>query len=137
IGQQRTDDVPGSIGKAAPVRAELERHDNPRYHAHAERDGEDPDPEIGDPEIDLAPGREMQPLEHCDIGGSTHRERGEQDMPCDNPGELYARQNEEIWPHRSPPISEILLGRRRCRERLRVQFIALSPPRAATLRASE
>ncbi len=108
ISQQWTDHVRGGVRKTAPVGPELKRQDDPRHHAHAERDSEDPDPEIRDPEIDRASGRQMQPLEHCDIGGSTQRERRQQDMPRDDPGELNARQNEGICTHRLPPISEIL-----------------------------
>ena len=54
IGQQRRDDIGGGVGEAAPVGAELERHDDAGHHAHAEGDGEDPGPEAGDAEIDLA-----------------------------------------------------------------------------------
>ena len=45
VGQQRRDDVGGRVGEAAPVGAELERHDDAGHHAHAERDREDLDPE--------------------------------------------------------------------------------------------
>ena len=36
VGQQRPDNVGGGVGVTAPVRADLERHDDPRNDAHAE-----------------------------------------------------------------------------------------------------
>ena len=46
IGQQRRDHVAGGVGEAAPVGAELERHHDAGHDAHAEGDGEDPQPEL-------------------------------------------------------------------------------------------
>jgi hypothetical protein len=57
IGQERRDHVAGVVGKAAPVGAELERHDHAGHHPHAEGDREDPQPELGESEPDRPPGQ--------------------------------------------------------------------------------
>jgi hypothetical protein len=46
IGQRRADDVSCGIGQAAPIGPKLERHHDPGHHPHAERDREDPYPEV-------------------------------------------------------------------------------------------
>ncbi len=48
IGQQRGYHVAGVVGEAAPVRAELERHDDAGHHSHAEGNRKDPQPELGE-----------------------------------------------------------------------------------------
>ena len=88
IGQRWTDDVSCGIGQAAPIGAELERHYDPGHHPHAERDREDPNPEVRDLEIDRAPGEEMQPFEQGDVRGGADGKRRQQDVPADDPGEL-------------------------------------------------
>jgi hypothetical protein len=45
VGHQPADDAAGEVDVAAPVGAELERHDDARDHAQSEGDGEDLDPE--------------------------------------------------------------------------------------------
>ena len=91
VGEQRRDDVADVVGEAAPVRAELERHDDAGHDAHAERDGEDLDPEGRNAEIDLALGGEMQALQNRDEGGEPDCEGRQEKVPADHPGELEAR----------------------------------------------
>ncbi len=89
VAQKRPDDVAGRVGKAAPVGAELEGHDDPGHDAHAERDGKDLGPESGQLAMALAaaePGR----LQHHDPGSEADRERRKQDVERDDEGELQA-----------------------------------------------
>ena len=99
IGEQRRQHVGRRVGKAAPIRAELERHDDAGYDTHAERDREDAGPEGRQPEIDVAAGREIERLQQCDIACQPDRERRQQDVERDHPGELQARQEERIEDH--------------------------------------
>ena len=56
-----------------------------------------------DAQIDLAPGEEVQAFEHRDVGGEPDRERRQQDVPGDDPGELQARQEDRIEFHDAIP----------------------------------
>ena len=99
IGEQRRDHVARGVGEAAPVGAELERHDDARDHAHSERDRENLDPERRQPEVDLAAGREMRAFENGYEGRQPDRESGKQDMPTNDPAELDAGENDRIQMH--------------------------------------
>jgi hypothetical protein len=48
----------------------LEWHYDPGHHPHAERDREDPNPEVPDPEVDSVSGSEMQPFQQGDVDGA-------------------------------------------------------------------
>jgi hypothetical protein len=85
IGQSWADDVACGIGQAAPIGAELEGHNDPGHHPHAESDREDPYPEIRDLEADAASGGQMQPFEQRDVGCGTDGEGRQQDVPADIP----------------------------------------------------
>ena len=61
VGEQRRQDIGGGVRIAAPVGAELERHDDAGDHAHPEGDRENPDPEHRDAKIDVAPGERLSP----------------------------------------------------------------------------
>ena len=74
IGEERRQHIGRRVGEAAPVGAELERHDDAGHDAHAEGDREYLDPECRDPEIDLPAGEEMQPFQHGDEGRQPDRE---------------------------------------------------------------
>jgi hypothetical protein len=68
ISHQRTDDIRGQVGEAAPVGPELERHDDARHDAHAERYGEYFEPEFRQPQVNRAAGGEVQTFEYRDVG---------------------------------------------------------------------
>ncbi len=60
IGEEWPQNVGRRVGKAAPVGAELERHDHAGHDAHAEGNREDLDPELGYVKVDCPAGDEMQ-----------------------------------------------------------------------------
>jgi hypothetical protein len=64
-----------------------------------ERDGEDPDQEIRNPEIDLSFCVEMQTLEQRDIRRDADSERGQENMPPEDPGELETRERDRVKRH--------------------------------------
>ena len=99
IGEQRREHVGGDVGEAAPVGAELERHDDAGHHAHAERDREQLGPEPRQPEPDRPLGEEIEALEHRDIGREPDGEGRQQDVPGDDPHPLQARQQNRIERH--------------------------------------
>ncbi len=133
IGEQRREDVCGRVGKPAPVGAELERHDDARHDAHAERHGENLDPEGRDAEIDLAPGREMQALEDGDERGKPDREGRQQEMPRDDPGELEPRQQKRIESH-SRSVSHVGIRGRARRDCQRLSRLPPAPSFASRRR---
>ena len=63
IGEQRGDHVGGGVRETAPVRADLERHDDPGDDAHTERNSKDLDPESRDAKINFAPGGKIKSLQ--------------------------------------------------------------------------
>ena len=63
---------------------------------------------IGDAQIELVAGEEMQAFEQRDVGGEPDREGGQQDMPGDHPGELQPRQENRIEFHDHPSPGRIL-----------------------------
>ena len=99
VVEQRAQHVAGAVREPAPVGAELERHDDARDHPHAERDREDPGPELGQLAVERAPGREPARLEHDQPGREPDRERREQDVERDRDGELHAGQEEGVEVH--------------------------------------
>ncbi len=106
IGQHRRNHVRRDVGEARPVGAELERHDDPGHHAHAERNREDPGPEPGDAEPDLLAGEEVQALQHGNEGCQSDGEGGQQDMPGDRPRPIAGERGtagQDAWP--IPPRS--------------------------------
>ena len=102
IGEQRRNDVGDGVGEPAPVGAELERHDDPRDDPHAERHGENLDPESRDAKIDLTAGEEVKALHDGDEGREANRERGQQEMEGDDPGELDSGEDDGIQAHCAP-----------------------------------
>ncbi|MNC86220.1 hypothetical protein D3C83_18600 [compost metagenome] len=90
VSHERSDDARRQFRVAAPIRAELERHDDARHDPHAEGHGEDPDPERRDAQIRLASGPQEEPFQHRDVGGEADREGRQQKMECDEKGELNA-----------------------------------------------
>src|SRR5262249_49121251 len=99
IGEQGAEDIRRRIGKAAPVRAELERHDHAGHHADPEGDRENPDPEHRDAEIDVSSGPEMKSFEDQDVGSHAYRESGHKNVPTNQPAKLQARENDRIELH--------------------------------------
>ena len=99
VAQQRPEDVAGLLAQHRPVGAELEAHDDARDHAHAERHGEDLQPE----EIQVAPQRvaraQPAPFEERQPAGQADGEGGEQDVERDDEAELDPRQQQ--WHPRS------------------------------------
>jgi hypothetical protein len=65
----------------------------------AERDREDPDPEIRDTRVDLTTGEEAHALCEGDVRSEADRESREQDVEGDDPHELQARQEKGIEMH--------------------------------------
>jgi hypothetical protein len=90
VGHQRPDDVGRRIREAAPIGAELERHDDPRDDAEPEGDRKDPQPERRDAEINPVAGAPIAPFEQSDVAGQPDRERRQQDVQRDDPEELQA-----------------------------------------------
>src|SRR5665647_1401120 len=88
IGEKRRYDVCRYVGKAAPVRAELERHNDAGYDAHAERNGKYLDPEGRCPKIDILTGRKMHAFEHGNIRRQPDGKSWQQNMPRNDPNEL-------------------------------------------------
>ena len=122
IGEKRRQDIGGGVGKSAPICAKLKRHHEARHDPHAERDGENPGPEIRQPEVKLPPTGEMQGFEQRDKAGKPDGEGRQQNVPGNHPGELQARQEERIEIHRQP------IGRRRgCRKESRAPRSAGHP----------
>ncbi len=101
IGEQRRQNIGGRIRKAAPIGAELKRHDDARDHAHAERDGENLRPEIRNAQTDFAAGEEVDAFEQRDIGRKPHGESGQKDVKRDHPGKLKSRKKKRIEMHAS------------------------------------
>jgi len=95
IGQERRNDVAGDVGEAAPVGAELKRHDDAGDDAHAEGDGENPQPELREIQEHGAPGQRVGAFEEGNEGGQADGEGRQQDVPADDPGKLNAGQ--EFW----------------------------------------
>src|SRR5262249_48863919 len=62
--------------------------------------GEDLGPELRQPEGDRASGREVEPLEHRDVGGESDGERRQEDVQRDDPEELEPRQEDRVERHR-------------------------------------
>ena len=88
VGEQRPDHIGGGVGVTAPVRPDLERHDDSRDDAHAERHRENLNPEAGNPKVDLSAGKEIEAFQDSDEGGEADREGRQQKMPTDDPSEL-------------------------------------------------
>ena len=99
VRQQRSDDIRGHVRETAPVGPELERHHDARDHTHAEGNGEELEPELGQPQVDRAAGEEVQALEDRDIRRQPHREGRQEDVQGDHPDELEARQQHRIEGH--------------------------------------
>src|SRR5208337_4858801 len=103
VAEQRRDDVGDVVGEPAPVRAELERHGDPRNDSHAERDGEDFGAEDRDAEVDVTPGEKAQALHHGDERGEADGEGRHEEVPRHDPGELEPRQQQRIEMHAKAP----------------------------------
>src|SRR5262252_1746782 len=68
VGEQRPLDRSGHASQHAPVRAELERHDNTGNDAEPECHTEDLEPELEHLTIRWSPGPQMQRLEDGEPG---------------------------------------------------------------------
>jgi hypothetical protein len=97
--EERAEHVAGAARELAPVGAELERHDDPGHHAHAERHGEDPGPEPGQTTVHGTPALQPDRLEHDDPRREPDGERREQDVERDAERELQSRQQHGIEVH--------------------------------------
>ena len=104
IGQQRRNDVAGDVGEAAPVGAELERHDDAGDDAHAERDRKNPQPELREIEEHGAPGQRIGAFKEGDERGQADGEGRQKDVPADDPGELDAGEEFRIEMHVRTPV---------------------------------
>jgi hypothetical protein len=98
---QRPLDRSGLLGEHAPVGAELERHDDSRHDAHAERHREDFDPEVEQAPVDGVADREPHPF-HCrQPCGQPDREGREDDVERHREGELESREQHNAGVHGS------------------------------------
>ena len=80
IPHQRPDDRPGPIGKDRPVGAELIGHDNARYDAHGEPDGENHLPVVEKFEIPGIFLPQPHPFQYGQIAGKADGKRRKDDM---------------------------------------------------------
>src|SRR6202022_4875227 len=99
VGHQRPDDVAAAARQLAPIGAELIGEHHAGHDAHAEGDGEDLGPVLGDVEIDGLAGLQPQRLEHDEPGGKPDGEGRKEDVEGDGEGELDAREEKriELW----------------------------------------
>jgi hypothetical protein len=101
--EQRPDHRARTLGEHRPVGADLEAHHDAAHHAHAERHGEDLQPE----EIQVLPHRvaRAQPavLQEGQPARQPDRERREQDMETDDEAELDSRQKQGVHDCRVSP----------------------------------
>ena len=106
IGHQRADHRAGLVGKCRPVGAELVGHHDARYHAHAERNGEDLQPVIEQVDEDVPAGPEPEGFEHRQVARKSDREGREHDVERHREGELRAGQKDRIptFEHRHHPL---------------------------------
>src|SRR5262249_31624496 len=77
IREQRRQHICGRVRVPAPVRSELEGHDNSCDDAHSKRDRKDFRPEDRDPFVDLPSGRYFSRFQHADEGCAADGEGGE------------------------------------------------------------
>ena len=103
VSEQRSLDRPGPFGEHAPVGAELEGHDDPGDHAHAERHREDLEPEIEDAPVERIAGDEPHALDRRQPRRQPDREGRKDDVEADHEAELDARQEDRIEVHGSVP----------------------------------
>ena len=105
VGEQNSLDRTGHPCHFAPVRAELERHDDAGNHAEPERDAENLEPEFEDHSVGGAPGREMQRLQHGEPHRQPDREGRKDDVERDGERELQSRQEQRGQVHRIATVS--------------------------------
>ena len=86
-----------------PVRAELERHHDPRHHTESERHAEYFQPEFEHPPVRRTTRRKIQSLKYGEPRGEADRERWKNDVKRDGEGELKPRQKKSGGVHRSAP----------------------------------
>src|SRR5262249_902175 len=91
IGKKRCQYVRRSIRVAAPIRAQLEGHDDACDDAHAEGDAENLGPEHRNAGVYLATSGEVEAFDDRDKSGGADGKGRQKDMPADHPGELNAR----------------------------------------------
>jgi hypothetical protein len=99
VGEQWALDRPGHPRQHAPVRAELERHDDPGDDAEPEGDAEYLEPELEDKTVNRAPGPQMHGFEHSEPRREPDRERREDDVERNRRSELDAGQQKRREVH--------------------------------------
>ena len=104
VSQQRPLNRPGPLGQHAPVGAELEGHDDPRDHAHAERHRKDLEPEVEDSAIERIAGEKPHAFDRRQPRRQAHGESREDDVEADDERELDARQKDWVEFHSAPPF---------------------------------
>ncbi len=92
VGKQNALDRSHLAGEHVPVRAELERHHDPRHHSESERHAEDLQPEFEHHPIRRTTRREIPSLEYGQPRRGADRERWEDDVKRDGERELKPRQ---------------------------------------------
>jgi hypothetical protein len=119
VADEGPDDVADDLREAAPVRAALVGHRNPRHDPHREGDGEDLRPEAREPMEVLLPGEPPAHEKRSDEGRQSDGEGREDDVETDGEGELDPCQQFRIdfhgMPPRRPPDGSTLRTRARHR----------------------
>src|SRR4029077_3496204 len=83
----------------APVGAELERHDDPADHPHAEGEGEELEPKIEDPPVELVACPQPRAFERGKPCREPDREGWKDDVETDDESELQPREQNRIKHH--------------------------------------
>jgi len=105
IGQQRPGNSTGKIREPRPVRAELVGHDQARYNAHAEVDGENLRPKVVQVAVGIVTGFQPHAFEHHQITGETDGNGGKNDVERYGKRELNSGELESIQTeHKSSSI---------------------------------
>ena len=103
VAHKGADDVADTRREPAPVRAELVGKNDPRHHAHCERDREDLRPETRERVVVAPPRAEPHHLERRDVGREPDREAREDDVKGDRESKLDAREQKRIEIHDAGP----------------------------------
>jgi hypothetical protein len=93
-------DRPGHPGQLAPIRAELECHDDSGDDAEPERDAKNLEPKLEYDTVGRAPGPLMQRLQHSQPRCEPDREGRKNDMERDSVCKLQPREQKCSQIHR-------------------------------------
>jgi hypothetical protein len=107
VAHQRADDRAGAIGEAAPIGAELVRHDDAGDHAHGEDEAEGLQPELEQVEVDLLLGGQPQSLQHHQVAGESDGEGRQDDVKADGEGELQPSQEHGVMQGKHHPSTPV------------------------------